>query len=50
MEYQVQGKLQTEHQALLMLNHTIKLFSDMGKNTIVDHVLLNTQKGDLLNT
>ena len=40
--------LEAEHQSLSMLNHTIKMFSDMGKNTIVDHVLLNTQKGDLL--
>jgi chloramphenicol 3-O phosphotransferase len=39
---------ETEYQALSMLNHTIKLFSDKGKNTIVDHVLINTQKGNLL--
>ena len=40
--------LETEYQALSMLNHTIKLFSDMGKNIIVDHVLISSQKGDLL--
>lgn len=39
---------ETEYQALSMLNHTIKLFSDMGKNIIVDHVLISTQKGELL--
>ncbi|HWT74997.1 MAG TPA: AAA family ATPase [Mobilitalea sp.] len=39
---------EAEYQALSMLNHTIKLFSDMGKNIIVDHVLISTQKGDLL--
>ena len=39
---------ETEYQALSMLNHTVKLFSDMGKNIIVDHVLISAQKGNLL--
>jgi chloramphenicol 3-O-phosphotransferase len=37
-----------EYQALSMLNYTVRLFSDMGKNVIVDHVMLNTQKNNLL--
>jgi chloramphenicol 3-O phosphotransferase len=41
--------LETEYQALSMLNHTIKLFSDLGKNVIVDHVIISAQKGNLLN-
>jgi chloramphenicol 3-O-phosphotransferase len=40
--------LETEFQALSLLNHTVKLFSDLGKNTIVDNVLLNTQRKGLL--
>lgn len=40
--------LETEYQALTMLNHTVKLFSDMGKNTIVDNVLISAQKSGLL--
>jgi chloramphenicol 3-O phosphotransferase len=39
---------EAEYQALSMLNHTVRLFSDMGKNTIVDNVLLSVQKNDLL--
>ena len=41
-------QLETEYQALSLLNQTVKLFSDTGKNTIVDNVLLNTQKKGLL--
>ncbi len=33
--------------ALLMLNRAAKMFSDEGKNVIVDHVILNTEKRDL---
>jgi Chloramphenicol 3-O-phosphotransferase len=40
--------LEAEYQALSMLNHTIKLFSDRGKNVIVDHVLASVQKNSPL--
>lgn len=39
---------ETEYQSLSMLHHTVKLFSDLGKNVIVDHVMLSVQKGELL--
>lgn len=39
---------EAEYQALTMLHNTVKLFSDMGKNVIVDQVLLSVQKGELL--
>jgi hypothetical protein len=41
-------QLETEYQALTMLNHTVKLLSDMGKNTIVDNVPISAQKSGLL--
>jgi len=39
---------ETEYQAISLLNNTIKLFSDLGKNVIVDHVMLSVQKGEIL--
>lgn len=39
---------EAEYQALSLLGKTIRMFSDCGKNVIVDTVMINAQKHDLL--
>lgn len=38
---------EAEYQALSLLGRTVKLFSDQGKNVIVDTVMITEQKHDL---
>lgn len=35
------------HMAVSAMNHTIKLYSDLGYNVIVDHVILKPQDGEI---